>query len=125
MVGLLSSASRVFADRFIAGRRYVNQLATALRLPQNAMEGAMQFYKVAIANNFIQGRRTKNVAAICLYIACRRDEQNRTMLIDFADVLMVKFSIPIVKVIKLRLFQGERLQTWTDVQGASGGALST
>ena len=40
--------------------------------------------------NFIQGRETKSVAAICLYIACRlREHDNRHMLIDFADILSV------------------------------------
>lgn len=32
------------------------------------------------------------MAAVCLYIACRRQENNTVMLIDFADVLMVCFT---------------------------------
>lgn len=47
---------------------------------------AMQVYKLALANNFVQGRLTKSVAAVCLYVACRRSrENNKWMLIDFAD----------------------------------------
>ncbi|KAK4696918.1 transcription factor IIIB 90 kDa subunit, partial [Lecanoromycetidae sp. Uapishka_2] len=39
---------------------------------------------------FIQGRRIKSVAAVALYIACRRQtDGNRHMLIDFADVLQL------------------------------------
>lgn len=52
----------------------------------------MQIFKLAAANNFIQGRRTKSVAAVCLYIACRiQKDTNRVMLIDFSDVLQVSF----------------------------------
>ncbi|MCJ1335191.1 transcription factor TFIIIB subunit brf1 [Bachmanniomyces sp. S44760] len=71
------------------GRRYINQLAAALQIPQAYTDAAMQVYKLAYGINFIQGRRTKNVAAICLYIACRREKENRIMLIDFSDILMV------------------------------------
>ncbi|KAL8763428.1 MAG: hypothetical protein Q9184_000736 [Pyrenodesmia sp. 2 TL-2023] len=47
---------------------------------------AMQVYKLCLANNFVQGRVTRSVAAVCLYIACRRSkENNKFMLIDFAD----------------------------------------
>lgn len=53
------------------------------------MKAAGQVFKLAVGLNFIQGRRTKTVAAVCLYIACRRQDGNTIMLIDFADVLMV------------------------------------
>ncbi len=51
----------------------------------------MQFFKLAAGFNFIQGRRTKAVAAVCLYVGCRtqRGEGNKFMLIDFSDILMV------------------------------------
>lgn len=58
----------------------------------------MQIFKLAAANNFIQGRRTKSVAAVCLYIACRiQKDTNRTMLIDFSDVLMVSDSVEMIR----------------------------
>ena len=53
------------------------------------MKAAGQVFKLAVGLNFIQGRRTKTVAAVCLYIACRRQDGNTVMLIDLADVLMV------------------------------------
>lgn len=54
----------------------------------------MQVYKLALANNFVQGRHTKSVAAVCLYIACRRShENNKWMLIDFADKCGVRLSL--------------------------------
>ncbi|KAF4218125.1 hypothetical protein CNMCM8980_000219 [Aspergillus fumigatiaffinis] len=71
------------------GTRYINQLSRALTIPESAMKAAGQVFKLAVGLNFIQGRRTKTVAAVCLYIACRRQDGNTVMLIDFADVLMV------------------------------------
>lgn len=58
----------------------------------------MQVYKLCLANNFVQGRLTRSVAAVCLYIACRRSkENNKFMLIDFADKCNVSriYSHPI------------------------------
>ncbi|SLM38099.1 Transcription factor TFIIB, cyclin-like domain [Lasallia pustulata] len=71
------------------GKRYINQLSAALHLPDAIRDSAFMIFKLAVANNFIQGRRTKNVAAVCLYITCRRQDMNQTMLMDFSDVLMV------------------------------------
>ncbi|KAL4931175.1 transcription factor TFIIIB subunit BRF1 [Aspergillus undulatus] len=71
------------------GNRTINQLARALTIPESASKAAGQVFKLAVGLNFIQGRRTRTVAAVCLYIACRRQDGNTVMLIDFADVLMV------------------------------------
>ncbi|KAI2076060.1 transcription factor TFIIIB subunit brf1 [Ophidiomyces ophidiicola] len=71
------------------GNRYIAQLSRALHIPESASKAAGQIFKLAVGLNFIQGRRTKTVAAICLYVACRRQDGNTVMLIDFADVLMV------------------------------------
>ncbi|PLB53109.1 putative transcription factor TFIIIB complex subunit Brf1 [Aspergillus steynii IBT 23096] len=71
------------------GNRYISQLSRALMIPESAMKAAGQVFKLAVGLNFIQGRRTKTVAAVCLYIACRRQDGNTVMLIDFADVLMI------------------------------------
>ncbi|KAL1969595.1 hypothetical protein VTN77DRAFT_8148 [Rasamsonia byssochlamydoides] len=71
------------------GNRYIQQLSRALYIPESATKAASQIFKLAVGLNFIQGRRTKTVAAVCLYIACRRQEGNTVMLIDFADVLMI------------------------------------
>jgi transcription factor IIIB subunit 2 len=71
------------------GNRFISQLSRALTIPESAMKAAGQVFKLAVGLNFIQGRRTKTVAAVCLYIACRRQDGNTVMLIDFADVLMI------------------------------------
>lgn len=68
----------------------MTQLGAALTISQSLIDAGMQIFKLASANNFIQGRRTKSVAAVCLYVACRlQKESNRIMLIDLSDVLMV------------------------------------
>lgn len=73
-----------------AGKRYVEQLGAALTMSQTLIDTGMQIFKLASANNFIQGRRTRAVAAVCLYVGCRvRKEENRIMLIDLSDVLML------------------------------------
>ncbi|KMU82743.1 transcription factor tfiiib complex subunit brf1 [Coccidioides immitis H538.4] len=74
------------------GNRYIAQLSRALNIPESASKAAGQVFKLAVGLNFIQGRRTKTVAAICLYVACRRQDGNTIMLIDFADVLMIMSS---------------------------------
>lgn len=73
----------------MAGRRYMELVREQLRVAEPLMESGMQVFRLASANNFIQGRRTKSIAAVCLYLACRsqRDLPNPHMLIDFADVL--------------------------------------
>lgn len=73
-----------------AGNRYIHQLSRALIIPESATKAAGQVFKLAVGLNFIQGRRIKTVAAVSLYIACRRQDGNTVMLIDFADVLMVR-----------------------------------
>lgn len=78
------------ADSMCSGNRYINTMSQALGIPESATKAASQIFKLAVGLNFIQGRRTKTVAAVALYIACRRQSGNTVMLIDLADVLMVR-----------------------------------
>ncbi|KAI5286603.1 transcription factor TFIIIB subunit brf1, partial [Ascosphaera acerosa] len=71
------------------GARHIAHFTRALNIPDSAQKAAGQVFKLAVGLNFIQGRRTRTVAAICLYIACRRQDGNTTMLIDFADILSI------------------------------------
>lgn len=79
------------------GRHAIRSVAGhPLNIVQDLQDAAMQVYKLALANNFVQGRHTKSVAAVCLYIACRRShENNKWMLIDFADKCGVSLSLGI------------------------------
>ena len=67
----------------------MKSLCNALQLAESYVDSAMQIYKLALGNNFVQGRRTNQVAAVCLYTACRRSQDNKVMLIDLADILRV------------------------------------
>ena len=76
------------------GSNEIGNLVAALRLSVTHKERAMQVYRLAMNVNFIQGRTTREVAAVCLYIACRRDSECRMMLIDFSDLLKVFCHFP-------------------------------
>ena len=69
-------------------------VAGHLDIPSPLLDSGMQVFRLASANNFIQGRRTRSVAAVSLYLACRaqRNARNTHMLIDFADILEVSDS---------------------------------
>ena len=41
-------------------------------------------------HKFTKGRKSLNVVAVCLYVACRQKETRNYMLIDFSDLLQVK-----------------------------------
>ena len=74
------------------GRKRISQLAAALRLGQHYVESAHRLFLIAVTRNFVQGRRTANVVAACLYIVCRRNKAPY-LLIDFSDVLQTNVYI--------------------------------
>lgn len=69
-------------------------VTNALHITEGPKKAAELFYRLAANANFIQGRRIRAVAAVCLYVGCRsqRDNHNLHMLIDFADVLNVSWK---------------------------------
>lgn len=71
------------------GSHFMNNLIQALRLQQIDKERGMKYFKLASSNNFIQGRITRYVAAVCLYLACRGEQDCKVMIIDFSDILEV------------------------------------
>ncbi|KAL8946757.1 MAG: hypothetical protein Q9183_007862 [Haloplaca sp. 2 TL-2023] len=82
------------------GRQAIKTVASyPLSIQQPEQDYALQVYKLARGNNFIQGRVTNHVAAVCLYIACRRKRANKDrgpnqwMLIDFADKCDIKVNV--------------------------------
>lgn len=46
-------------------------------------------YTLAVEHKFTKGRKSLNVVAVCLYVACRQKETRNYMLIDFSDLLQV------------------------------------
>lgn len=69
-------------------RRKLRAVSHALNIPEYITDAAFQWYKLALAFNFVQGRRSQNVIASCLYVACRK-EKTHHMLIDFSSRLQV------------------------------------
>ena len=63
-----------------------------MTLSDNVKDMAGQVYKLALVNNFIQGREARKVAAAAVYLASRRVPDNKTMLMDLADMLDVSFG---------------------------------
>lgn len=64
-------------------------MGVQLGIRESTIQSGVQIFKLAAMNNFIQGRRMDQVAAVCLYSACRKDSPCRIMLIDFADKVEV------------------------------------
>lgn len=69
-------------------RRKLRAVSHALNIPDYITDAAFQWYKLSLAHNFVQGRRSQNVIASCLYVACRK-EKTPHMLIDFSSRLQV------------------------------------
>ncbi|MCJ1350585.1 MAG: transcription factor TFIIIB subunit brf1 [Icmadophila ericetorum] len=71
------------------GRRIIRNYCSALQLPDSFADSGMQVFKLALGLNFVQGRETKQVAAVCLYTACRRNKENKLMLVDLSEMLKI------------------------------------
>ncbi|XP_074282498.1 transcription factor IIIB 60 kDa subunit-like [Silene latifolia] len=53
---------------------------------------SVRFYEIAVEKDFLRGRRAEQVAAACLYIACR--EKNRPfLLIEFSEYLRINVYV--------------------------------
>ncbi|KAF8446219.1 cyclin-like protein [Boletus edulis BED1] len=89
--------------------RKIQSLATALRLSEVVALAATRLYTLAVEHKFTKGRRSVNVAAVCLYVACRQKETRNYMLIDFSDLLQVNVFelghtyLQLVQTLNLRL----------------------
>ena len=63
-----------------------------MKLPERLAESGVRYFTLAVANNFIRGRRSQYVVATCLYIVCRTEKTSH-MLIDFADILQINVFV--------------------------------
>ncbi|KZV70104.1 cyclin-like protein [Peniophora sp. CONT] len=70
-------------------QRKITSIAHILRLSDNVSLAATRLYTLAVEHKFTKGRKSLNVVAVCLYIACRQKETRNYMLIDFSDLLQV------------------------------------
>ncbi|OTB01652.1 hypothetical protein M426DRAFT_75055 [Hypoxylon sp. CI-4A] len=58
-------------------------------IPPNAVDAGIQIFKLAMEENWLQGRGMDKVVPVCLYTACRREDRCKVMLIDFAELVHV------------------------------------
>ena len=70
--------------------RKIQSIATVLRLSEVVCLAATRLYTLAVEHKFTKGRKSLNVVAVCLYVACRQKETRNYMLIDFSDLLQVR-----------------------------------
>lgn len=80
---------KVFCNNTQVASRKIQSLAIALHLSEVVALAATRLYTLAVEHKFTKGRRSVNVAAVCLYVACRQKETRNYMLIDFSDILQV------------------------------------
>ncbi|KAG9223842.1 hypothetical protein CCMSSC00406_0007704 [Pleurotus cornucopiae] len=93
---------------------FVGQGATHARLTgpygnRSSTESREQTIANAVEHKFTKGRKSLNVVAVCLYVACRQKETRNYMLIDFSDLLQVNVFelghtyLQLVQTLNLRL----------------------
>ncbi|KII94747.1 hypothetical protein PLICRDRAFT_97432, partial [Plicaturopsis crispa FD-325 SS-3] len=89
--------------------RKIQSIATILRLSEVVCLAATRLYTLAVEHKFTKGRKSLNVVAVCLYVACRQKETRNYMLIDFSDLLQVNVFelghtyLQLVQTLNLRL----------------------
>lgn len=89
----------------LIAKQHMTSMAIQLELPSGMIDAGGQVFKLAIGNNFVQGRRTDVVSAVCLYTACRQASNCKVMLIDFADRVQVCYvlsPLPMILLTNLR-----------------------
>ncbi|CAL9094241.1 unnamed protein product [Musa acuminata var. zebrina] len=76
------------------GRDEIRHIVDSLRVGggDSIINKAHAFYQIAVDKNFTKGRRTSQVAAACLYIACRQTKK-AYLLIDFSDYLQINVYV--------------------------------
>ncbi|CAI7842686.1 unnamed protein product [Closterium sp. NIES-54] len=97
------------------GRNEIAEIAERLAVrPREDMIGsAHRLYQLALNRNFTRGRRVAQVAAACLYLACRQ-EKKPFLLIDFADLLQI--NVYVLGAVYLQLLLVLRLENHEPLQ---------
>lgn len=87
----------------------IRTLGQAMKIPEHIHDSAHGWFKLALVQNFIQGRRSHNVIAACLYVACRH-EKTHHLLIDFSSRLQISvYSLGATYLKLVRALQIQRL----------------
>ena len=97
-----------YIEMAIAGKK-IQSIANVMRLSEVVCLAATRLYTLAVEHKFTKGRKSMNVVAVCLYVACRQKETRNYMLIDFSDLLQVNVFelghtyLQLVQTLNLRL----------------------
>ncbi|KDQ58519.1 hypothetical protein JAAARDRAFT_34333 [Jaapia argillacea MUCL 33604] len=89
--------------------RKIYSIANVLHLSESIQLTATRLYTLAVEHKFTKGRKSMNVVAVCLYVACRQKDTRNYMLIDFSDLLQVNVFelghcyLQLVQTLNLRL----------------------
>ena len=92
----------------------IEETARKLTIKEDVVRKAKKFYMVASNKKFTQGRETDLMVGAVLYLACRCDENNKYLLIDFSEVLKINlFSIGTLYIKLLKLLDCEIPSTFS------------
>ncbi|KAF2165773.1 hypothetical protein M409DRAFT_67104 [Zasmidium cellare ATCC 36951] len=72
-----------------AGKRALAALCPKLGITDDITVQAESIWNMAALNGFTSGRRSDEVAAACLYGACRRRKENTILLMDIAELIEI------------------------------------
>jgi transcription factor IIIB 90 kDa subunit len=86
MIGFNRQSREITTDN---ATKRISLIADQLRIPERLVDSAVRVFKLALDKSFTKGRNARNVAAACLYTACRLEKTSH-LLLDFSEVLKVK-----------------------------------
>jgi hypothetical protein len=112
-------------DPLLSANRKIQSIASVLRLSDIVSLAATRLYTLAVEHKFTKGRKSLNVIAVCLYVACRQKETRNYMLIDFSDLLQVKPCLTLLLGLNPLVFSGQRIRARTHISPASSDTQST
>ncbi|XP_030971818.1 transcription factor IIIB 90 kDa subunit-like isoform X2 [Quercus lobata] len=91
-----SGYSESFRRTLDKGRDMIESIVTTFNISggDSMVNPACAFYQIAVERNFTRGRKTDQVAAACLYIACRVAKDPKPfLLIDFSEYLSINVYV--------------------------------
>lgn len=86
----IGASTRTREDSEQNGREAIRVFTGRIPIAQTVVDQAIHIWRLASnEHHFVQGRRAEEVAAACLYAACRRDKHNTVLLMDLAEIISV------------------------------------
>lgn len=85
--GLSRESRQITLDN---AERKIKEVAAQIRLNNSGISVAHNIYKRALQKRLTHGRKNTHVIAACVYMACRLDSKNNSiMLLDLSDTMQV------------------------------------